>query len=175
MFKDESLDWVYLDACHLRECVVQDIAAWWPKGFIDILVRTTEQGTETDNGFVTVYARQFGALYDHFIIDVSAGGRQPVPLSTGNDGNNVDGHRQMVLTTAAGAFAVGDIIEDEAGTGAPTFTHGIISSDDLGMATSKSITWNSIDALTGDADVGCIRPKVSATALQVNAYLRRRY
>ena len=90
------------------------LAAWWPKGFIDILVRTTEQGTETDNGFIMVGARQFGALYDHFIIDVSAGGRQPVPLSTGNDGNNVDGHRQMVHTDSAGTFAVGDIIEDDA-------------------------------------------------------------
>jgi hypothetical protein len=96
--------------------VIQDnvkLAAWWPKGFIDILVRTTEQGTETDSGFITVGARQFGALYDHFIIDVSAGGRQPVPLSTGNDGNNVDGHREMVLTVAAGLFEVGDIIEDD--------------------------------------------------------------
>ena len=96
--------------------VVQDnakLTAWWPKGFIDILVRTTEQGDEIDFGFISVFARQFGALYDHFIIDVSAGGRQPVPLSTGNDGNNVDGHREMVLTVAAGLFEVGDIIEDD--------------------------------------------------------------
>lgn len=145
--------------------VIQDqvkLAAWWPKGFIDILVRTTEQGTETDAGFLTVGARQFGALYDHFTIDVSSGGRQPVPLSTGNDGNNVDGHRQMVLTTAAGVFTVGEIIEDDTPDGAtirglltsvtgtnPNVTLQYIVLGDLTDFSAGSGTFNEVGAGTG--------------------------
>ena len=31
MFEDEYFDWIYLDACHTFECVMEDLVAWWPK------------------------------------------------------------------------------------------------------------------------------------------------
>lgn len=31
LMRDESLDWVYLDANHAKEAVLRDLAAWWPK------------------------------------------------------------------------------------------------------------------------------------------------
>lgn len=31
LYKDKSLDFVYLDACHLYECLIADINAWLPK------------------------------------------------------------------------------------------------------------------------------------------------
>jgi hypothetical protein len=87
------------------------ITAWWSDGFIDILIAVREAGTLIDDGFVSVFARQFNQLFDHFVIDLSAGGRQPVPLSTGGDLlNNPDGHWNQVFTDSAGAFLVGEII-----------------------------------------------------------------
>jgi predicted O-methyltransferase YrrM len=31
LYEDESLDFVFIDACHQYECVVEDIRAWYPK------------------------------------------------------------------------------------------------------------------------------------------------
>jgi len=64
------------------------IAAWWSTGHIDILLKVKEMGTEIDGALVTVYIRQLSDKYDHFDIDLTAGGRQAVPLATSNDLNN---------------------------------------------------------------------------------------
>jgi len=61
---------------------------WWPAGHIDILVRVKEAGTEIDEGKVTVYGREYTDYYDFYEIDLSAGGRNAVPLATSNDLDN---------------------------------------------------------------------------------------
>ena len=77
---------------------------WWPIGGdsastrqIDVLIKTKESGTEISSGDVTVFLRHYPAtlptratadLYDHFGIDLSAGGRNAVPLATSADLNN---------------------------------------------------------------------------------------
>ena len=61
---------------------------WFGTGQIDILVSTTFQDVLLDEGFITVYARLENNLFDNFITDASAGGRTPVPLTTGDDLNN---------------------------------------------------------------------------------------
>ena len=63
------------------------ITPWWTSGHIDILVKVKEMGTETDSGNITVLARKYSTLYDHFVIDASTG-RNPVPLAAFADGNN---------------------------------------------------------------------------------------
>lgn len=63
------------------------ITPWWSTNHIDILVKVKESGTEIDSGNVTVLARLYGTLYDHFVIDASSG-RNPVPLAAFTDGNN---------------------------------------------------------------------------------------
>jgi len=65
------------------------ITPWWDNGavHIDILVKVKEAGVEIDSGNVTVIARKYGTLYDHFVIDASSG-RNPVPLAAFTDGNN---------------------------------------------------------------------------------------
>ncbi len=63
------------------------LTPWWSSGHIDILVRVTEMGTEIDSGNLTVLARKYSTLYDHYIVDASTG-RNPVPLAAFTDSNN---------------------------------------------------------------------------------------
>lgn len=66
------------------------ITPWWITGHIDILVKVKEAGVEIDSGNLTIFARKYGSLYDHFVIDASSG-RNPVPLAAFTDGNNQTG------------------------------------------------------------------------------------
>ncbi|MFA7301583.1 MAG: hypothetical protein WC069_04690 [Candidatus Shapirobacteria bacterium] len=72
------------------------ITPWWTTGHIDILVKTKESGSLIDTGNLTVFARTYGSLYDHFVINASSG-RNPVPLAAFADGNN-----QTSIGTVAG-------------------------------------------------------------------------
>jgi hypothetical protein len=63
------------------------ITPWWGSGHIDILVKVKEAGTEIDSGNLTVLARKYSTLYDHYLIDASTG-RNPVPLAAFTDTNN---------------------------------------------------------------------------------------
>ena len=64
-----------------------NITPWWSTNHIDVLIKVKESGTEIDSGNLTVLARIYGSLYDHFVIDASSG-RNPVPLAAFTDGNN---------------------------------------------------------------------------------------
>ncbi len=86
---------------------------WWVDGQIDILVNVKEVDTEVDEAVITVLARRYSATYDNFETDLSAGGKNPIPLATGTDLDNANGYRQMVLTDSAGTFNVGDRILDD--------------------------------------------------------------
>jgi hypothetical protein len=85
-------------------------ASWWEDGQIDILVNVQEVGTPTDGGYLTVFARQYGKTYDNFIVDVSAGGRNPIPLATGGDLNNDTGYRQFTGSAGSGTFDASNFI-----------------------------------------------------------------
>ena len=61
---------------------------WWTSGHIDILLKVKEADVTIDAGNVTPFLREYTDLYDHFPIDLSAGGRQAAPLATGDDLNN---------------------------------------------------------------------------------------
>ena len=74
------------------------ITPWWSTNHIDILVKVKESGTEIDSGNLTVLARIYGSLYDHFVIDATSG-RNPVPLAAFADGNNT------TIEATVGAYA----------------------------------------------------------------------
>jgi hypothetical protein len=63
------------------------LTPWWTSNHIDILTKVMEAGTEIDSGNITILARKYGTLYDHFVIDATSG-RNPVPLAAFTDGNN---------------------------------------------------------------------------------------
>jgi hypothetical protein len=89
-----------------------EVTKWWGAGQIDILLPVREGGVEIDEGYLTIIARQYAKLYDHYIADLSSGARTPIPLATFNDGNNDSGYKQMVLATGTGDYIVGEIITD---------------------------------------------------------------
>lgn len=91
----------------------KDTTDWWADGQIDVLVKVKEMDTEVDEGFITVFARRHASTYSFFTTDLSNGGRTAIPLGAGVDLNNTNGYREMALTTAAGTFAVGDVITDD--------------------------------------------------------------
>lgn len=64
------------------------VSGWWAAGHIDILIKTKNAGTLIDSGLVTVFAREWTYTYDHYQMDLSAGGRQPAPIAVQSDLNN---------------------------------------------------------------------------------------
>lgn len=64
------------------------LTSYWAAGHIDLLLKVREAGTLIDSGLVRVFSREYTDLFDHFQIDLSAGGRNPVPLATADDLNN---------------------------------------------------------------------------------------
>lgn len=91
----------------------KSVTDWWVDGQIDFLVLVQEMGTLIDDGFIEVFARRYTATYDHFIVDASSGGRNPIPLATGTDLNNAIGYRQFTGSSGSGTFTVGEVIEDD--------------------------------------------------------------
>jgi len=89
------------------------LAGWWPRGHIDVLLKVKESGSEIAGGVVAVFNRQYGDLFDHYEIDLSAGGRNAVPLATATDLNNDDGLTQSelyLIPAATTGFVVGNFV-----------------------------------------------------------------
>jgi len=86
------------------------ITQWWDSEDIDILVLIQEMDTLIDKGYLTVYARQYATLFDHFIVDVSLGGRNPIPLVASDDINNDTGYVLLECSGGSGTFVEGEVI-----------------------------------------------------------------
>ena len=98
---------------------------WWADGFIDVLVLVANQSsnlatrsTFLDEGYITVLARQYGRTYTYYIVDLFAGGRNPIPLEIGTDLNNTTGFRMMSLSSTSGNWAVADELSATTGSAA---------------------------------------------------------
>lgn len=92
-------------------------ADWWgdkttglATDHIDILVNVKELGAETDEGYVQVFARQYSKTYSYYTVDLTAGGRNPIPLQTGNDLDNQTGWRTFTGSSGVSDFDVGNYI-----------------------------------------------------------------
>lgn len=141
-------------------------AEWWPESkttattrHIDILIKVKESSSEMDSGNITVFLRNYpeagnADLYDHFGIDLTAGGRNAVPLATSPDLNNTDAHATVsaysgvvvafvngtvayssitgtftAFETVAWAGGSGVYLSQTTATGAGTMTLGNVTSD----------------------------------------------
>jgi len=107
------------------------LTVFWASGHIDRLFLVND-GYSTgliDYGFLTVYARQYSKLYDHYLVDASGGGRNPIPLSTDDDVNNTVGYRTLTVAGSTGTWTAGNYIYRSTGglTWSTTDTKGVIT------------------------------------------------
>src|SRR3989344_1322365 len=91
------------------------ISGWWGRGdatsHIDILIRVKEAGSEIASGVITVFVRQYADFYDNFEIDLSAGGRNAIPLASQTDpNNNTLGEAYLLYDGQTSNFTVGKIL-----------------------------------------------------------------
>ena len=151
------------------------IPEWWPDAaaipatrHIDVLIKTKEAGIEIDEGKITVFLRHYPAsgnadLYDHFDIDLTAGGRNAVPLATSPDLNNTSTHAVVSLynditiawvngTIAHGAVTNGPFTDFEQITGGTSNATAVMLKDASGTMTLGNIVgiFQSGETLTGD-------------------------
>jgi len=63
-FEDASIDWIYLDALHTKEAVLQDLAAWYPKLRPGGLLSGDDYGGAKDTEFVPSqrWVKSFGGV-----------------------------------------------------------------------------------------------------------------
>ena len=83
---------------------------WWGRGQIDILVKVKEGGVELDSALIVVHARHYGDLFNYFEIDLTAGGRNAVPLATATDLDNTTPEGYMLYDAQTGNFTEGLIL-----------------------------------------------------------------
>ena len=126
------------------------ITSWWSSGHIDVLILVSEQDTLIDFGTLIVFARQYSKLYDHSIVDASAGGRIPVAISTSTDINNATGYRSLVVSGVTGTFNSGNFIFFGASWTAAT-KKGVLTN-----VSGTTLTYYLIGDLTDFADTNAI-------------------
>lgn len=106
----ESNTHLYIQQNSLNLTAYKATTDWWSDGHVDILVNVKELGTETDEGYIKVFARQYSKTYSYYTVDLTAGGRNPIPLQTGNDLDNQTGYKTVAFDGGSGTLAVGDVI-----------------------------------------------------------------
>ena len=74
---------------------------WWGTDHVDLLIKVMEAGVEIALAVITVYIRDYTDLYDHYEIDLTAGGRNAVPLATSDDLDNA-----TAIATVANYIAI---------------------------------------------------------------------
>lgn len=122
------------------------ITSWWSTGHIDVLILVKETSALIDDGLLTIFARQYTQLYDHYVADVSAGGRTPIPLATSDDVNNDTGYRTFTGSSGIGTFTALNAIYVGASWAAAT-AKGILT-DVGGTESAPVLTYYLIGDLT---------------------------
>jgi len=91
---------------------------WWTTdttvslGIIDVLARVQVADVLVDEGNVSLFSRRYSSLYDHFTLDVSAGGRSAIPLSSAPDLNNTSGYGFFTGSSGVLDFTVGEVANE---------------------------------------------------------------
>lgn len=92
------------------------ISSWWGRGHIDALFKVKETGEFINGAKITVFARHYSDLDDHFDITLAAGGRNAVPLATATDLNNSTGEMYLSASTTLASFDAKNFVRGNSST-----------------------------------------------------------
>lgn len=116
---------------------------WWGDGTFDVLILVADQADDLtvradfiDKGYASFFARQYSETSSFYIVDLFAGGRNPIPMETGNDLDNPTGY----WTATTGAHGVSEFVVGEEIQTAGGAERGIITA----YVIDTSITWYQI-------------------------------
>jgi hypothetical protein len=127
------------------------LTSWWPDSstpslrHIDVLIKVKESSSLVDAGKVTVFLRNYPTtgnadLYDNFEINLSAGGRNAVPLATSPDLNNLSTHATIsAYSDISVVFVNGTITHGAIAGGSGVFTEFETITGGTSLATAKFV------------------------------------
>lgn len=126
---DNTILYVVQDGVKLNHAwYTADYGSDKQSGHLDALINIQEAGSLIDSGDLIIYARRYGAKYDHFNITITTGSRNPIPLATSADLDNTTAEAFLFFDTETnGGFAAGDVIGDAA-TWASVTAHAVVVS-----------------------------------------------
>lgn len=90
--------------------LIGSLTEWWGRGTFSRLILVKEMGTEINGAKISVFAHHYGDEFDHFDLDLSAGGDNPVVLNTKADLNNTTPEAYLLFDVETVAFTVGLIL-----------------------------------------------------------------
>ena len=124
---------------------------------------TTIYANTIDGAYVSVFAREYDTNYDYFNVDLVSGGRNPIPLATGDDLNNHTGTREITASAGTGTFQAGETIYVGASLAAAT-KKGVVTAV-TGTGNTSVVTYYLIGNLTDFIGSDTIKGAVSAAQI----------
>jgi len=137
---------------------------WWEDGHLDRAIPITDYTTASfpiiDDGYLTVFARQYGTTYAFADprMNTSSGGNVSAPLSSGNDTNNTTGYASITLSGGSGNWTAGNEISGDtsAARGIVTLVTGSNPTPTLHYyyVGDPLTAFNGSEAITNEDDTG---------------------
>lgn len=164
----EDPDGLALGFSEVKVTATKGSSDWWGDGQIDILLKTKEGdsifGRQPASGsllgIATILARQYSKFYSHFIAGAlsTAGGNTVVPLSAGDDLDNITGTRNQIWDGGSSETLVDEerlYVVGVAGVGnldavvneAPVSTFADDTADANSVATGDVAVWQATEAV----------------------------
>ena len=140
-------------------------AQWWPDGHFDISILVKEVGVEIDEAVVVGYQRRVKTGYSYFELDLSAGGRNPIPLATGDDINFITGPYNITLSGASGTWTAGEAVYTGAAWASAT-KKGILTVG--GSGATPTLEYYLIGDLTQFVDTQTLDSRLTAATGTIN-------
>lgn len=162
---DETHLYIEQDGARLISIASGATEDWWPDGHIDITVLVKELDLEVDEAVIVAYQRKFSQVYSYFETDLSAGGRNPLPLAIGNDLNVVNGPWSLTLSGASGTWTAGESVYTGASWAAAT-KKGILTTG--GSGATPTLEYYLIGDLAQFVDTQTLDSRATAATGTIN-------